>query len=210
MGTLGDAGVSNSDAMYSGETGDSAFSLQYYRNKAVEFGAVLTALDTAARALELARGVTTDPVERGEIDSMLSEYDAKKFAFRTTAEAINAGAAAVNSFGGRFPVLPIPQGLGLAPLLPLAAVAAIGTAAVLISWGRDWIAGVNSRLQTSVYLNAIEDPAQKAEAAQALALADQAQRTADSSPLSAIASVVKWGALALGAYFAWRAFKDRV
>jgi hypothetical protein len=207
MRTLGDAGVSNSDALYSGETGDSVFSVQYYRNKASEFQSVLNQVDATSRAAQAAIEAGTSPALSADLADMLSDYDSKKLLFRGTAEAINAGAEVFNALGGRFPQLSIPAGLGLAPLvIPAATVAAIGVAAGLIIWGSQWVAGVVQRMETEQLLG-YGTPEQKADLARELARARSAQMLASESPLQSISGVVKWGAIALLGWMAWQAFQ---
>lgn len=207
MSTLGDAGTGNTDASYGGETGDSAFSMQYYRNKGAEFQAVMNSLDVASSSIQtiLNSGIPSDIAD--ELQQYLNDFDARKMLFRATAEGINAGAAVINSAGGRFGAMIIPQGLGFLPALPLAAIAAFGTAAALILWGRQWITGVNQRLATAQLLDSIQDPSAKANAANAMLQLQGAQQLADSSPIGALAGIIKWGAIAAVAYFAYRAYQ---
>lgn len=207
---LADAGIpgGGSDVSYTGDTGDSSLSMQYYRNKVTEFQNTLNAIDKAAMAsmIALDSGVLSE-ADSVALDDALYEYENNKTKMRLTAEAINAGAAAINAAGGRFPELSIPTGLGLAPfVLPAAAIAAIGVAAGLVLWGNTWIKGVNERLKRSVVLDAIQNPEQKAQVAQAMALSDSAVQESEASSLSGIASIVKWGAIAIGAFFIYKQF----
>lgn len=204
MTALGDAGTDNTDASYGGETGESAFSMQYYRNKAAEFQNVMNALDSAANSARTVLALGVDEETSARLQELLNDFDNRKFLFRTTAEAINAGAAVVNSMGGRFPELSIPTGLGLLPAIPLAAIAAIATAATLIVWGRNWIAS----LQLSSVLDKITDPDKRAVAAAAVAQSLAAAQVAESSPLSSVATIAKWGAIAVLAYFGFRAYQS--
>lgn len=202
MSNLGDAGIDNSDLTYSGETGDSAFSMQYYRNKAAEFQNVMNALDSAANSARTVLAAGVDEETSARLQELLDEFDSRKFLFRATAEAINAGAAVVNSMGGRFPELSIPTGLGLLPAIPFAAIAAIATAATLIVWGRDWIA----KLQLQSVLDTITDPERRSVVAAAVAQSLAAAQTANESPLSSVASIAKWGAIALLAFLGYRTY----
>jgi hypothetical protein len=207
--TMGDAGVPNTDVSYTGETGESMFSAQYYINKAREFQNIMDSLDETARAIRvlLDSGVSEDDAD--ELQMWLQEFNAKKSLFRGTAEAINAGAYVINSVGGRFPVMQVPQTLGLAPVIPLAAIAALATAATLIVWARDWMAGVNQRLRDKNLLAEIEDPEQRAVAARAMLDAAAANDRAKDSPMASIANVVKWGAFAALAYMGYRMWQNR-
>lgn len=208
---IGDAGTGN--IVYTGDEGDapSALSAEYYRRKVVEFQQVLDALDQGAAAAWSAIQTNALPYEdEAALLDSLAEFDARKSTLRLTAEAINAGAAAWNALGGRMPSLSVPMGLGALPVIPLALIGAVATAATLIVWGRTWLDGVNARLQQAALLSAIEDPEKRAEVAAAASAAASAVQLADSSPLSSIASVAKWvsiGAiafLAVKAFLAWR------
>lgn len=206
---LGDAGTDN--AMYDGVSGDSpsVFSLDYYRQKATEFQSILNQVDQTAQAAQMAIDSGIDNDLSNDLVNALSEFDAKKAMFRMTAEAINAAASVINSAGGRFPSLSIPAGLGFAPfVIPAAGIAAIATAATLITWGLSWINGVTERMRLAQLLE-VGTPEQKAELARSIALADNAARTADSTPLASIASVVKWGAIGLGLWLAYQAWSKR-
>lgn len=217
---LGD--VNNSDASYSGDTSLTGTTFAYFRDKATQFQAILNAVDSAAQVAQTAIENSTDDAFVGDMVALLSDYDAKKTAFKVAAEGINAGAAVINGMGGRFPVLSIPAGLGFVPfVVPAATVAALGAAAALIVWGNTWLQGVNARLllsaqsQASVAAaNEISDPAMRdralAEASRSQAAAAEVQAAADAanaSPLSSVAGIVKWAALGLAAWMAYSAFR---
>lgn len=216
---LGDAGLPNDDQSYTGETGDSAFSMQYYIEKARQFQVVMDSLDTAASAasdmIATALSYETSGIIPGDesmiddLSNFLTEFDGRKYQFRLTAEAINAGAATVNGMGGRFPELSIPQGLGIAPVvMGAAALAAIATAAALISWGNTWLRGLNQRMAVAAAAAQIEDPDAKAAFLAQATIASQAADAAEESPVSTIANAVKWAAIAGAAYLTWKAFSD--
>lgn len=211
MNALGDAiPGGNTDVLYSGETGESVFSMQYYRDKAREFQSILNQLDAGQWAAQLALAANIDDELTADLQAMLDEFYAKRGLYKATAEAINMGAAAINSAGGRFPQLSIPSGLGLIPLLPAVAVGAIATAATLIAWGVTWLQGLNQRLARAQVLDAVRnDPEKAAALASAMAASDNALAAASESPLTSIAGIVKWGALAFGAYLVWRAYSTR-
>lgn len=204
---LGEAGGLYDDESYTGETGDSSLSVQYYRNKVTEFQTVLDALDRGAAAARQAlySGALAEE-DAADLESRLQEFEARKGTLRATAEAINAGAAAWNALGGRMPQLSLPSGLAALPVIPLALIAATATAATLIVWGRDWIRGVNARMQQAQLLAAIDDPEKRAEVAAAAAAAASAADLAESSPMTAVAGVVKWVSIAAIAFLAWKAF----
>lgn len=204
---LGDAGTGN--VIYTGDEGgeSSALSTEYYRRKVVEFQQVLDALDQGAAAARAALWTNALPYEeQDDLQAQLDEFESRKFTLRATAEAINMGAAAWNALGGRMPSLSVPSGLGALPVIPLALIAAVATAATLIVWGRDWLRGVNARLQLAQSLAAIEDPEKRAEVAAAAASAASAVELAESSPISSIASIAKWISVAAIVFLAVKAF----
>jgi hypothetical protein len=204
---IGDAGINNSDLLYSGDTGESVWSVQYYRDKAREFQSILNQVDATARAAQAAIEAGTSPALSADLGDMLAEFDGKKLLFRGTAEAINVGAEVLNSLGGRFPQLSIPAGLGIAQfVIPATTVAAIGVAAGLILWGSQWVTGVVNRMQTEQLLG-YGTPEQKAELARQIVAARNAKLLADESPLQSISGVVKWGAIAVLGWMAWQAFQ---
>lgn len=207
--TLGDAGAPNDDASYGGPVSTSALSMDYYRSKITEFQSVLNAVDEGYRAATSAlQSGALDPASADDLRALLADYDSRRFTLRATAEAINAGAAVVNAAGGRMPSLSLPGTLGLLPAaLPFAAVAAVGAAAVLITWGREWIAGVNDRLKSAQLIAAQDTPEKAAALAASIAQSDAALRVAEGSGLAALSTWIKWGAIALGGYMVWRALQ---
>lgn len=185
---------------------DSVFSLDYYRNKAREFQTAMVQVDQAAAAARLGLEAGIDAQVSDDLGALLSEFESKKWSFRLAAEGINAGAEIINSLGGRFPQLSIPQGLGLAPIaIPAATIAAIAAAASLVVWGAQFVSGVNERLRTAQLLE-VGTPEQKAQLAQALGLAEAAERASSGNPLASIAGVVKWVAIGAVGWMALQAF----
>lgn len=207
---LGDAGVDNSDVSYTGDVSESSLSLDYYRAKAVEFQRVLNALDAGyLAAVSVIDSDTGDDSLIADMSDAVAEFDAKKTQLRLTAEAINAGAAVINSMGGRFPSLSVPGTLGFLPIaIPAATVVAIGTAAVLATWGTTWLIGLNDRLKTAQLLDAQKTPEQRAAVARAISDTQNAVDLASGSTWSQIGGVVKWAAIAALGYLAFKAFKD--
>lgn len=206
---LGDAiPGGNSDVLYTGETGSSAFSMQYWRNKATEFQSVLLALDAGFNAANNTLGLAIDEdTARGLLD-LLDEFEAKKTAMRTTAEAINLGAQAINAAGGRFPVLSVPSGLAGVPLLlPAATIAALGIAAALVVWGKTWLEGVNQRIREAQLLQAVDDPEQRAALAAEMQASQAAVDKANASGFSTTAQLIKWGAIGLIGFMAFQAYR---
>jgi hypothetical protein len=212
LAAVGDIPGTQTDVQYTGDTGDSLLSMQHYRNTVRDFQSTLEALDQGAAAarlaLEAADGSGDDSLASDLLD-WLGDYDAKGLALRATAQTINAGASLVNAAGGRFPVLSIPAGLGLLPALGIAAIAAIATAATLIAWGNTALRGLNDRLKYAQSLAAVADPAARAKLAEATTMSDSALQTAESSPWAQIATIIKWGAIGLAAFLAYRAFAKR-
>lgn len=216
--SLGDAGASNDDASYTGDTGDSVLSMQYYIDKANQFQLVMNSLDAAATAAENMLAIAQeadltgmgvgDPSIADDLVGYLNDFYDKRYQFRLTAEAINAGANTINAVGGRFPVLSIPSGLGIAPVVMGAvALGALATAAALIAWGNTWLKGLNARMATAASAAMIDDPDKKAAFLTQAATAQAAMEAADDSPITTIANIVKWGAIAGAVYLAFKAMQ---
>jgi hypothetical protein len=188
----------------------SPFAMDYYRQKAAEFQTTLDALDRTYWAASGALGTgALDATTAAALEAALSDYESRRTALRVTAEAINAGAAAINALGGRFPQLSIPGTLGLPPLVaPAALVAAIGTAAALIVWGSQWVSGVNDRLKRAQVIDAAT-PEQRARIVEAMAESDNAVSVSSSSMLASLAPTVKWIAIGIGAFLLYRAYTNR-
>ena len=186
----------------------SPYQLDYYRQKVVEFQDILNQMDAVANIANSISWETDDQQLAADMDAYLLDFDNKKGSFRTAAEALNFAINGINAVGADFPKLTVPQGLGVVPLVAAAGVAgALAVAAALIIWGRDWIGSVAARAKLGLQLDAIKDPAQRARLAERLALLDQAQSVAEASPISSVASIVKWVAIAAVAYFAIQSYK---
>ena len=185
----------------------SPLSLDYYRRKAAEFQTMLDALDRSYWAAAGAIGTgALDSASMDALEAALAEYDSRKTTLRLTAEAINAGAATINAMGGRFPRLSIPGTLGLPPIIaPVALIAAIGTAAALITWGSQWIAGVNERLRRAQIIQGTS-PTNRDAIVRAIAESDNAVNVAEGSFLASLAPTVKWVAIGIGAFLLYRAY----
>lgn len=198
---------------WGGETPPEATSplaMDYYRNKAREFQVTLDALDRAYWAASGALGTgALDDTTAAALEAALTDYESKRTSLRVTAEAINAGAAAINALGGRFPSLSIPGTLGIPPIIvPAAMVAAVGTAAALIVWGSQWVQGVNDRLKRAQIIDAAS-PEQRQRIVAAMAESDNAVNVASSSMLASLAPTVKWLAIGVGAFLLYRAYMSR-
>lgn len=205
--TLGERGGDYSDEGYTGDVSTSPVSLDYWRSKAREFQTVLNSLDLAYGA---AREIMNLPVDQDTADYMSQavwEYEGRRAGIKAIAEAVNAAAATVNAMGGRMPSLSIPQTLGVPPLvIGAGAIAAFGAMAAAIVWGREWIIGVNQRAQSMQLLQEVA-PEDRSAAARAALEIQSAASVSSESTFSAIAGYVKWGAIALAAWLAWRALK---
>ena len=186
----------------------SPLTLDYYRNKVVEFQNILYQMDTAAQVAQDIIDTNYDDALTADMIKLLEDFDAKKGQFKMAAEALNFAINGVNYAGANFPEVKIPEGLGFVPMAAAAGVAAsLAAAAILIVWGKDWIAGVNARMKLQTQLGAIVDPEKRAAAAaQSIAL-DAAQKSAESSPLASIAGIVKWVGIAAVAYFLLQAYQ---
>lgn len=185
----------------------SPLALDYYRRKAVEFQQVLDALDRSYWAAAGAIGTgALDSASMDALEAALADYESRKGSLRLTAEAINAGAATINAMGGRFPRLSIPGTLGLPPIIaPVALIAAVGTAAALITWGSQWIAGVNERLKRAQIIEGTS-PSNRDAIVRAIAESDNAVNVAEGSFLASLAPTVKWVAIGIGAFMLYRAY----
>jgi hypothetical protein len=183
--------------------------LDYYRNKVKEFQDVLLNVDDTANIARQLIDEDVSPELTLALQDYVSDFEDKKGEFKAAAEALNFAIQGVNAIGGGFPKLAIPgglNGLGLVPLAAGAAVAgALAVAATLIIWGREWIKGINERLKQESLMKSIPED-KRAALATAIVQTDAAVRTSDSSPLTSIANIVKWAAIAAAAYFAYQAF----
>jgi hypothetical protein len=186
----------------------SPLTLDYYRNKVIEFQNILYQMDAAAIVARDIIDTDYDQNLSNEMSVFLQEFDAKKGQFKMAAEALNFAINGVNYAGANFPEIKIPSGLGFIPMAAAAGVAAaLAAAAVLITWGRDWIAGLNERLKLEVQLGAITDPDKRAQIVQESMKLEAAQKAADASPLTNVAGIVKYVAIAAVAYFVFQAYQ---
>lgn len=183
----------------------SMLSLDYYRQKIVEFQSVMDAMDSAARIM---RTTIDDEISSEVTEAMqdsLAAYELKKSAFRAAAEGINFAVNGANALGANLPSLRA-NTLGIAPALIAAVSGAVAVVASLVVWGRDWVNESNNRLR--ILLETTTDPvARERLALRALEL-DGARNAAAVSPLASVAGIVKWTALAALAWFAYRAWVD--
>lgn len=221
---LGD--VVNTDQGYTGADGSSPLTLDYYRNVVTDFQHTLEALDAAAQSASASIDSAPDDVAQ-QLSDLVTEYNGKKGLLWDAAQAINAVASASNAMGLRFPVLSIPQSLGIAPVVAIAgAAAAVAAAAALIVWGKDWIARVYAAQQQAIAGNLalqaaenITDPATRDAALADLATKNQqlvtqagatqaALSTASGGVVGQVASTVKWVAILALGYFGFRVWEQ--
>ena len=200
--------VAFDDVSYGGADPDPGLmDLDYYRNKAREFQDVMNQLDATAGALQEAMQLDLPDDARADLQSMLDDFYAHVGPIRLAADSLNAAAEAVNAFGGRFPVLSVPQRLGVVPLATVAVVAgAVAAAAALITWGVQWIGGVNERMGREQLINALP-PEQRATMVGLMQRTDAAQSRA-TNPLTDLASTIKWVAIGVAVIFGLRALTE--
>lgn len=181
-------------------------STSYFREKALEFQQLLNALDATGRELDLLIGALPESAMLDELVVQFAALQEKKGRLKLVAEAINFAANGLNQLGTQLPTVQIPPTLGAVPLVAAgAAAAAIAAAAALIIWGRDWLAGVNQRLRDKTLLESVPE-GQRAQVAEAILKSEVALAQANESPLTSVAGIVKWVAIAAVGFFAYQAF----
>lgn len=205
-----EAGIPHDDASYTGDVSTSPVSLDYYREKARQFQSTLNQLDQGLRAAYIAEAAHINPEFDAEMRGYINEIEDKKFQLRTTAQAINAGAALINAAGGRFPVLSVPSGLSaFLPAIPVAAIAAIGAATALITWGAQLVSGLNDRLLWAAKTQGLTDT-QRADLLEAQARAEAAANaTSIFSGMVGAGKLVMYGAFAVAGWLIWRELQKR-
>ena len=188
-------------------TDPSVFSLDYFRQKVVEFQTVLNGVDSVSAALTVVLdNAVSDEVSQQTLDFM-DEIDGKKTQLRLMAESINAASAAVNALGGRAPVLSIPGTLGFAPLvIPAGTIALIAAAVTLMLWGRDLFARVADYYSRQQIIDAQPTPEARGAVAAAAGVADNTLKVSDQSIVSVAGNAIKWAAIGLLAWLAWKQF----
>ena len=186
--------------------------LNYYKQKLAEFQSMLFELDNTAESAFRIMALTPDTETATEMQALLDQWDGKRYQFKIAAEGINLAIAGANAFNVDLKKLSVPQSLGFAPAaapavpISLAAVAAaVAASAMLIIWGRDWIAGVNERAKLSLQYDNLS-PEVRDQVIQEQVKIEESQRAANESPISVIAGSIKWIAIAAVAFFAYRAF----
>lgn len=198
--TLGEVGP-HDDLSYEGPS--SAVSLDYFRQKYGEFQQCMNAADQAYNAGLLVHQIS--PSE--EIDALLLDYEQRSAGVKATAEALNAGAAAVNAMGGRMPVLSIPATLGLPPLLlPAAVVAGVAAAATYVGWSLGYVSAMTRAIE--VVNESTADAESKAEITRQLQRSRDAARIGSGTSLALFSGPLKIIALGALAFLAYKAFND--
>lgn len=187
----------------------SLLSADYARDKIREFQVTMNALDSGYReVLTLLETPYIDGETWAELDRIAGEYESKRGVIKATAEAINLGAGAWNAAGGRMPVLSIPGTLGVLPFIPPAAfVGGIAAIGALVLWASGWLDTAARIVERYAMIAAADSPEQKAEIVASWQRIESAKREAESSPLTQVASVVKWGGIAALAFFGYRAWQ---
>ena len=132
MRTLGDTAYDN--ASYTGETGDSVFSLDYYRNKIRDFQDTMNAADRTVQALADVRPYLTDADQISQWENLWQQLMDKRTEMQIGAKAINLAAA---------------LGLGTVPGLPIA-VTAFNVIDKLWDAANDWQKGQLTAIQAAV------------------------------------------------------------
>jgi hypothetical protein len=201
---LGDARMPNDDASYEGEQSTSLLSLDYYRSKAREFQVLMNALDEGYRAAVATLEIGVDAETADYLRNWIADFESRRAYLRTIAEGINLASNAVNSAGGRMPVLSVPTTLGLVPIaIGAAGVAAFAAAAAAITWGAQFISGLNQRMAQAQLLDAASPEARDRIAVETSRV-NAAAQAFNFSPLTALAPLLKWGAIAAAAWLAWK------
>lgn len=177
----------------------------YYRDKIREYQVTLNQLASVAEEMKALAVLPIAPEFNADVYQWLDDYESKRWQFVTTAEAINAAAASANAVGFRMPVVSIPSGLNAAPLLIAGVAGAVAAAAALIAWATDQImsARVIAGRMAMIEGLAPEDRARAIEAEQRIALAET-----QSTPLSQIANIAKWAAIAVAVFFGFKAWQE--
>jgi hypothetical protein len=201
------------------ETAPSALTVDYYRQKAQQFQAVLILLDQTGRDLYDAGTqvyASGDSEAIAEYESLQAEYDSKRDTFRNIAEGINFASQNINAAGIEFPTVQIPFGLGGIGIAPLVAAAGIiAGAAWAISWATGFWRTVAAAVARWQHLSAIM-ALPEGERATALEVfqrteknAETAIATANESPLTALSNLAKWAAIGVLGYVAYRAISNK-
>lgn len=193
----------------------SAITMDYYRQKALQFQATLNSLDAVSRDLYDAGTVayaTGDATMIAQYEDMRAELDSKKSQFLSIMEAINFASQGINAVGINFPRIQAPFGMGAIPLVPVAVIAG---AVALIEWATGFFSRVANIVQSWVDNRTIEmlPESERAAAYEVLqktrSTVEVAKAQATGSSLAQLATIAKWGAVGLGLFLAWKMMKDQ-
>ena len=143
------------------------------------------------------------------LQAWIADFENRRGYLRTIAEGINLASNAVNAAGGRMPVLSLPATLGFVPIaIGAAGVAAFAAAAAAITWGAQFISGLNQRMAQAQLLDAASPEARDRIAVETSRVM-AANEAFNFSPLTALAPLLKWGALAAVGWMAWKLIAAR-
>lgn len=197
-----------------GQIQPSALTVDYYRQKVVEFQAVLNALDVTYADLWESGAIAYASGNQGMIDeyeALREAFESKRGTFVTVAEGIQFASRGINAAGLTFPTVQIPMGLGALPLVPLAAAGAvIAAAAALMVWAKEFWRSVREFAARWQHMNAIQmlpeaDRPMALEQLRKLENAAQiAENTASQSPINVAANLAKWAAVGVGLFMVWK------
>lgn len=190
--------------------------VDFYRNKVRQFQDTLLSLEPAYYDLQAAGQIAAlDPEAYEQWLALVQEFENKRSQFGTVGQAINLASQGINAVGVQFPSVQLPGGLAAAPLVPLAAAAAaVGAAVLLINWTVEFFKAVREFAARWQHLDAIKAlpegeraaalaTLQKTEASAAAAVA-----AASASPLTSIATITKWVAIAGGAFLIYKLMNE--
>lgn len=112
--------------------------LGFIESKIADFQKAVLLADTTVDDIKELMLYTDDDAILQDLQNQLDEFETRRGAIKFAAESFNAVANVVNSMGGGMQSLTIPSGLGFAPVVPLAYVAAITAGIALIDWIHQW------------------------------------------------------------------------
>lgn len=212
-----------SDTWDDGETGliglpdtNSPLSLDYYRQKVVAFQNVITSLDSVYYELQSVGSlIGDDPDAYAEWSALVGEFEDKRNQIGVIAEGLNLASQGMNGSGISFPSVVNTMGLGIGPVvIPAALAAAVAAAVYMMAWATGFLDRLVNAVNHWKSINAIaalpvdqQGPA-LAQLEQLSAATDQALAASRANQLTAFSTLVKYGAIALGIYFAWKLYKD--
>lgn len=208
MGTLGD--VTYDNASYTGETGDSVFSLDYYRNKIRDFQDTMNAADRTVQALADVRPYLTDADQISQWENLWQQLMDKRTEMQIGAKAINLAAEGLNAINVTMPEVSVPatlQGLGIAPLVLAGMAAAIAGVGALVYSLRGIIDSAAAVIDNWLVLksDSLTDT-QKTAILTARDEVKQAQADASGGVSASVTKIIQWVAIGAIAYFGYKAF----